>query len=262
MEKRISFLHSGDMGDLIAGLAAVKQICDINEAKARFIVDTTGGLQNKFVRTQSSGLGLKLGHSAFEFLKPLLELQPYLASVEEWTDKTKHPEVDFDLNMFRSCFFSKELLQKTNQNLLFCHQVVLGLPMGYTGPWLAVPEVENEGFALAARSNRYHSSDQLYLVNRKKLSEGHFIGTDLEYAAFQDCTRIVPKRTEIKNALEAAIEIEKSERFLVNGTLFYWIAVGMGHPKIFHEVGCSIPTTQFELGQPPITYCMGLQAQK
>ena len=41
--KIITFLHSGDAGDIIAGLATVKEICEKENAKAILFLDTTGG---------------------------------------------------------------------------------------------------------------------------------------------------------------------------------------------------------------------------
>lgn len=240
----LSFKHSGDMGDIVAGLATVKEICERREAMAQIYLDTSGGKDDPLILRQSRGGGLKFNDAAFQFLKPLLEEQPYVAFVGKWQ---KGIAVDYDLNAFRAVFFDKNLLRTTNQNLLFAHQVVFGLDMGYKGPWLKWPSVKQTRSLLAARSNRYHSSDQVYLIHRFELANERngFMGTDLEYNAFQDCIQHKVPRVAVKNALDAANEIAASKRFIVNGTLFYWIAVGIGHEDIVHEMGVDIPTTLF-----------------
>lgn len=254
----ITFLHSGDMGDLIAGLATVKSVCREYHGACRFLVDTSGGLYNEFIRRQSGGKGLKLHKAQFEFLKPLLKAQYYIAYLDEWDGKE---HIDFDLNDFRAAFFSREGLSATNQNLMFAHQYAFGLPMGYTEPWMTLPdEIEIKRDLLVARSNRYHSSDQLFLLHKRFFDnpDNGFIGTDLEYDSFLDCVPSDLKRIPISNALEAAQEIMASKRFLVNGTLFYWIAVALGHKDIQHELAVDIPTTLFTPGKPEITYWQGM----
>lgn len=256
----IKFLHSGDMGDMVAGLATVKEICERENQKAIMICDTSGGLYNRWIKAQSQGGGLKFKNAGLSFLKPLLEFQPYVASVKEWDGKEKP---DYDLNEFRSIFFDRTKLQATNQNLLFAHQYAMGLEMGYKGPWLATPDFVHARQILVARSNRYHSSDQVYLLTKAKYSENNnaFIGTDLEYKAFRDCIQTEVNRVHVSTALDAAREIASSNKFIVNGTLFYWIAVGMGHPCIHHELGVDIPTTLFPPQMPNITYWQGLHRQ-
>ena len=256
----IKFLHSGDMGDLVAGLATVKEICERENQKAIMLCDTSGGLYNRWVKAQSQGGGLKFKKKSLEFLQPLLEYQPYVASVKEW-DANEKP--DYDLNDFRSVFFDRAKLEATNQNLLFAHQYAMGLEMGYKGPWLKVPETPVTRALLVSRSNRYHSSDQVYLLNKFKLaSNGNaFMGMDIEYKAFLDCVQTEVGRVAICDALDAAKQIAASAKYIVNGTLFYWIAVGMGHPCIHHELGVDIPTTLFPPQMPNITYWQGLHRQ-
>ena len=256
-EKRtLNFLHSGDMGDLIAGLYAVRTICEQKGAKANLLLDTNGGKHEPLILRQSHGQGLKFNDASYEFLKPLLEAQSFVSGVAKWIPNNPI-QIDYDLNQFRKIFFKRELLQATNQNLLYSHQLVFGLPMECKGPWLDPIEVAPKRDILLSRSTRYHSSDQMYLIQRDKPSMS-FMGTDLEAKCFYDCTRMEVPRVAITNALDAAKEIAASELFLVNGTLFYWIALGIGHKNIWHELGEDIPTTYFKNGeQLHVRYCIG-----
>ena len=254
--KTLNFLHSGDCGDLVAGLYAVRTICEKEDAKANLFLDTNGGMHEPLILRQSKGQGLKFNDSSYEFLKPLLEAQSFVNGVAKW--RPNDPvQIDYDLNQFRKIFFKKESLQATNQNLVYSHQYVLGLPMECRGPWLDPVECAHKRDVLISRSTRYHSSDQMYLIQRDRPSMS-FMGTDLEAQCFRDCTRMEVPRVAIANALDAAKEIMASDQFLVNGTLFYWIALGLGHKNIWHELGEDIPTTFFKNSQElNIRYCMG-----
>lgn len=264
MSRMISFVHSGDMGDCIAGLAAVKEICEKEDAKARIFLDTTGGREDEWCLRQSQGMGLKFNRKSFEFLQPLIEDQPYVVDCNDFTE-VQPLKIDYNMNAFRALFFNKEALKATNQNLVFMHQLACGLKIGYKGPWLTVSDgaftdapTPQKRKALMFRSTRYHSSDTLYLVNRKILeADGSFIGTDLEHACVKDCLRMELPRIVVRDALDIAKEIKKSEKIFCNGTLAYWIAVGLGHKDITHELGVDIPTTYFPDQNPEIKYVIG-----
>ena len=87
MEKVITFLHSGDIGDCIAGLGATKEICEKENAKAYFLLDTSGGMTcnsddlNECIKINTKGKGLKFNNAGYEFLAPLIESQPYIKKV-------------------------------------------------------------------------------------------------------------------------------------------------------------------------------------
>ena len=259
MKKTLNFRHSGDMGDIVAGLYAVKQICEKEDANAVLWLDTSGGKDNPIIMKQSGGLGNKFNDSGYRFLKPLLEEQRYIKKVEKYDANSP---IDCDLNRFREAFMDKDKLMETGTNLLYAHQLMFGLPMGVNEPWLEWMDVPVKRKVLMSRSTRYHSSDQIYLQQRNAKSV-NFMGTDLEEKCFRDCTRMELPRISITNALDAAKTICASEKFIVNGTLFYWIAVGMGHPDIVHELGVDIPTTHFfKENMPNIKYVQGARFLK
>ena len=253
MSKILKFRHSGDMGDIIAGLYTVKHICEKENAVAELYLDTNGGKDNPIIMRQSGGLGNKFNNANYEFLKPLLEIQRYIRKVDKYN---KSVFVDYDLDDFRKVFFDRKALEATHMNLLYAHQYAFDIPLGYEKPWLDWIDVPTTRKTLISRSTRYHSSDQMYLIRRNETGMS-FMGTDIEAKSFLDCTRIETSRVSITNALDAAKQICASEEFLVNGTLFYWIAVGLGHKKIWHEVGVDIPTTVFKEDIPSIKYVIG-----
>ena len=261
----ITFLHSGEMGDIIASLGAVKEICDREKKKAVVYLDTTGGLKandgeiNKVMSLQSNGKGLRFNHASYEFLMPLILCQPYVYTVCEYDGSQPLPHIDYNLNAFRKCFVDRDTILKTNQNLLYLHQVALGLDFGYKGPWLFISNDEDDRRydTILARTSRYQSAHVFYAAYENEFKAAHFIGTDFEYDLFENAFGYRPNRLKVTNAANAAIAIANSKQFVSNGTLFYWIAVGLGHPKIIHEIGVDVPTTYFRDHKPQILYVQG-----
>lgn len=256
MNEIVTYGHAGDMGDIVAGMSAVKQYCDIHNVKARIVLDTTGGKTNRHVLRQAPN-GNKFGRAQAEFLKPLLDVQPYISEVV--IDDTGNPQnIDIDLNSFRDYFGAY------NSNLQYLHQHALGLPVGYTGPWIEVGDGPTGRGVLFCRSLRYQSAhvaiESIIHTLNKAGAPYSFCGTDLEYSAFCDCFRgAKANRLYANNALDLAKIVSSHQQIIVNGTLAYWLAVSTGHPKITHEMGVDITTTFFNPSKPHphVVYIVG-----
>lgn len=264
----ITFLHSGDLGDFIAGLCAVKEVCEMRGKKAIMVIDTSGGLTcnsdelNRIVRMQTRGNGLKMREKGWNFIKPLVEFQPYIEKTVMLPDYSGG-KIDYNLNWFRQKFNDPEAIKKTNQNLVFLHQMACGLDYGYKGEWLKCPEVEKSKKIVVARSTRYQSSHPIYESLDRRLREfGVFIGTKFEFEVFNNCFSFTMEHHDVKDALEAAKEIMSAEVVIFNSSLFYWIAVGLGHKYIMHEFPVDVPCSYFPNQNPPIRYFQGLHFVK
>lgn len=267
----VSFRHSGDMGDLIASLAAVKTYCEAHKCKAKFIMDASGGWMDKCVSAQAPN-GLKFDLKAAQFLEPLLKIQPYIAEVkiDTWGHETDASTIN--LNGFRVLFCDPNAIRATNQNLMELHQLLLNQPLGYRGPWIdlkgAPITTDLPNGVLMSRSTRYQQAHIMWEaiianLNRKQVPYS-FMGTDLEYDCFKDCFRQAhPTRLKVDNAVQMALAISGAEEYICNGTLGYWIAVGIGHRCIVHEPGNYIPTTMFReregMELPNVTYIDGMR---
>lgn len=265
-----TFIHSGDMGDCIAGMAAVKEICERDNAKAKVVLDATGGIYSPDV-IQMNPLGNKFNLKAAEFIKPLIEAQDYVAEVEidtlgKYYAGTMKDEVDYDLNAFRRCFRDPSVQKKTNLNLEYLQQYALGLDYGYKGGWMDIKVDKEPKGILFCRSTRYQSAhigyEWMLAQAKRNNTPRKFIGTDLEYECLKDCFRgLEPPRVKVSNALELAKEIATSQEIVVNGTLALWIAYAIEHPNITHELAEDIPTTfyRWKEGQkhPNVRYLVG-----
>ena len=62
-DKILTFLHSGACGDCVASMSTVKELCEIESAKAVLVLDPTGGFLcndddlNDLIRKQTQGRG-------------------------------------------------------------------------------------------------------------------------------------------------------------------------------------------------------------
>ena len=266
-ENTITFLHSGDSGDIVAGLATVKELCEQKNAKATLVLDTTGGHfcnddeLNNFILLQNNGRNLKFNDAAFDFLVPLIEMQSYIDKVIKW-DKDLDLKIDYNLNNFRKSFCDPEVAKETNQNLLFLHQKCVGLEFKYPGPWLTIDKAaEDAPEIIVSRSPRVHSAYAYYASREQVLKSKitKFIGLDFEYELFEKTFRYKPDRYEVKTAVDMARAIKGSKAVIVNSTLLYWIAVGLGHGNIFHEIAIDVPTSYFPNQKPnTIHYIEGM----
>lgn len=253
-DKIITFLHSGACGDVIASLSIVKEICEQESAKAFLLLDPTGGMKcndnelNELITMQTQGLGYKFSKGQIDFIKPLIEFQPYIAKVEFWNEGLQ-VQVDYNLNKMRYMLQSPDVLRNTNQNIEFLYQTAFGLKNRYNAPWLFVDKPKDFGKdILIARSTRYQSAHLWFAIRFKQLKENSaFIGTKFEHEVFKNAILFEPKFLDCQNsALEAARYISAAKLFIANGTLLYWIGVGLGHPQIINELGVDIPTTYYK----------------
>ena len=266
MDKIFTFLHSGDAGDIIAGLAAVKEICEKENAKALLFLDTTGGYTcnddelNRIVLAQSRNIGLRFNDKMFDFIEPLISAQPYIAKVEKWNPNVQ-VDINYNLNEFRRKFVDKEIGKLTNQNLVFLHQVAFELNFGYKGAWLFPTDNSTKHGIIISRSSRMQSAHAFFVAHENQFKDqAELIGTDFEYELFENAMQYKVKRLDIENnALNALNAIANSEIFIANSTLFYWLGVGCGHKNLIHELPLDVWTSYFPNQNPnTIHYLQGL----
>lgn len=255
-----TFLHSGDCGDIVASLLTVRLL--LGEAcRARLFLDITGGMEYNGEDIKNAlDHPLKFNKNSFDFIKPLLEAQDYIESVQLYSSGVSD-RIDFNLNQFRVLFKTAGAHKSTRGgNLDFMHKVAFGFKPEYTGPWLKCLNTGDEKIPVViGRSTRYQSAHEILIQNVKLWNNAVFIGTTLEYECFKDAMNGQAENLKYyrcRNALDAANVISRSSLFCCNGTLFYWIAVGLGHQNIVHELGLNILSTFYE-NVPGIKYIQG-----
>lgn len=210
MKQGATWNHSGDLGDVLSSLPAVRQL-----GGGRYLLGPhvgPGAPREPMTPWRAA------------FLIPLLEAQPYIKSAK-FSDKPER--VTYDFSMFR--VNTKVIF---GESLAHWHGRHVGIKPSKldVSPWLQVkPADETLGRIVFARSPRHHHRDFPWqYLTFKFRTRAMFVGTREEHQMF--CSRF--GRVEyrrVENALEMAQLIAGSDWFYGNQSLPCWIALGLGH---------------------------------
>ena len=217
------FAHSGDLGDIIASLPAVRAL-----GGGRFVVTLHDSSRTAATRESMQG-------ARFNVIKPLLEAQPYIKSVE-WMDSFDDPTHDF--RTFRNDPIHGESLAHWQARHI-------GVEIS-TAPWLTVPisDFANGRFVIA-RSARYHSHRHMWNTILKAYSNPIFVGLREEYLHLSSTTGVEFEHAPTADLLELASIIAGCSLFVGNQSCPWWIAFALGVPTI-QEVFAPSPDSRIE----------------
>lgn len=201
------FFHTADLGDIIASLPTIRAL--------------GGGHLLIGERTGRHGGRETLRGARYEALKPLLQAQPYIDSVE-WSDKI--PNTRYDFSTFRHDHIKGE-------NLAQWQARHLGVSISES-PWLLVePSPKTRGRVIFTRSLRYHGAFP-WDKALQRYKDPLFLGLPEEYQAFQTkWGKPIESRTAA-NILELAQLIRGSDLLICNQSAPFWLGIGMGHHLI------------------------------
>lgn len=211
-----SFLHNGDLGDIIYCLPSIRALgggvlyLDIN--------DTT-----------------KFNIIGYQMIKRLLIEQDYIEDVKLYVMGNK---IDYDLTEFR------RLPNMHNTNLCKQHLTYCGLPSHHKDTkWLG-NEVTDGNSVIINRSVRYHAKSFNWKGVLEAYPEAKFVGADEDYDEFVEEFGQV-ERLIIKDFKELADYISRCKIFIGNQSLPYAIAEGLKKKAIL-EVSEFSPNCIFE----------------
>lgn len=180
----------------------------------------------------------------FRAIKPLLESQDYIASVQ-WTDTEPARSVDF------SNFRHDHIL---GESLLHWQARHIGIEVS-SEPWLfgIRPDPRTAGRIIVARSPRY----QNWQFQWPRLVKEHrdrmlFVGLPKEHAEFQKLVGPV-EYFPTADMLAVARAIAGSDLVICNQTSTCWVALGLGHPMIQEQ---SPQTRDSMLPRDNVQYCL------
>ena len=170
----------------------------------------------------------------YEFIKPLLEAQPYIKEVREYNGE----DVIFDLDCYRLCYFEPELLSKTQGILMLALKETWGIAVSFKKPWIEVPETKKLDRTLfVSRSLNWHGGEIFYSYKGNTITNGgFFVGNEIEYITFTESCSCLPWRIRTKDMLELAESVKTSDLIIVNECDLYWLALGLGVNEINYEL--------------------------
>lgn len=209
------YRHSGDLGDVVAGLAVMRQL-----GQGQLILGNVNG----------NGAREPMNEARFAALAPLIERQPYITGVSHEHDAKG---VTHDFANFRStaCRVGAEHTLVNWQGDFF------GIPDVDLTPWIhwITPSAETKGKAVFARTRRYHGEKFNWSSIIDRFPDAIFVGFQDEHVEFcLGVNKEIPWR-KTANLLEVAELIAGSEILVSNQCVASWIAMAMGH-RLIQEV--------------------------
>ncbi len=207
----IHFKHSGNAGDVIYAIPAMKAIANNQDIHLHLLLNRNGEYPKHFKHPSGS---VMLNKKMFEMLQPLILSQP---AFKECTI-LEHQQVDVDLDIIR-----EYPLLLDRGNISRWYFLIFPGNFDLNEPWLQV-EPSNDVYdgILLARSSRYQAPNIDYSI-LKKYPKVYFIGTPDEFA---DMKKIIPSLVyrPVKNFLEMTSLIAGSRLFIGNQSLPFSLA--------------------------------------
>ena len=226
-----TFKHSGDLGDIIFSLPAVRAL-----GGGVLCLDPDGGMNEPLINVPNRKR-TKLNPASIDSLATLLNLQPYIQEVRHWRGEP----VDYNLDEFRRNF--------QGRNLCDANLVTFGLPLSAgQEAWLAVdqPIAVQDRPLVVARSVRSHSNHDFWEFNAHKLAQhGVFVGHPKEHEIFEYTFECSIPYVHTPTILQLAQVIAGCQQVVCNGSAPHAIAEAM-KKNIICEVYRLCPVMLFE----------------
>jgi len=235
MTKR--FLASGDLGDIIASLVAVRQL-----GGGEYIISPHPH--------RGGGPRVPMTLARANFLLPLLRAQPYITSAR-FEEKPQDITHDFtDIRM-------KTQKDDANHSLADWSANHLGITGELdTSPWLTCrPDGRSVGKTVFARSLRYNNPEFPWVrLLFRSAGNNLFIGLAEEYHKLitpSKQARTSLPRVQCEDALHMASIIAGAKAFVGNQSFPLWLALGLGKDA---TVACWKPSPDVRLKRANVTY--------
>lgn len=216
----ISIRHSGDAGDLISGMPAMR-------ALGVSVVYLEAATYTRVMMTRENWRGLD---------RILLD-QPYIKEVHEWRNHyTSFNGNDWRMRLMKSL----RVGQHKDKSLVDWQLEQFNLPLSAKDePWITIKEPATCARVVFNRTGAGRPAGHVYhndlfpwaRVVEKYGKEAAFVGTELEHRVFCAQHGYVP-RIDTKDLYDVARVIAGCELFVGNQSCPYWLAAGMFKPLI------------------------------
>jgi hypothetical protein len=229
-----TFKHSGDLGDIIFGLPAMKA-----KGGGILYLDPTGGEgQFEGLAIGSSGK-TKLTKETILAAKEFLEAQPYIDEVKLWEGE----KVNYNLDEFRKHI--------SFNNLTKSHLEAFSIPHDKADvKWLKLPSMDTvlpEGKSfVVARNVRYQGNHAFWEQNAEMFKEkAVFVGSPFEHEVWEHIFGEGLEYLSTPTIMHLAQAINECKTFVGNQGLPHAIAEGFKKPMIC-EVDKTYPAAVFK----------------
>jgi hypothetical protein len=172
----------------------------------------------------------------YEWLKPLLKRQSYIAETGTWTQGTTEPDVDLD--RFRGTLF-----RGFGGNYVQAYHIAFGLPFtiaDYDTPWLEADPVKVKPIVVS-RTARYRdpNGDAIWasiIADSDLATNGVFVGTSAEHEDFINTFKVSIPYYPVSDFLQLANIVAGAELVMVNQNFVYSLAIGLGKSTVLETI--------------------------
>jgi hypothetical protein len=208
-----TFKHSGDLGDIIFSLPAVRAL-----GGGVLYLDPEGGLSSSIVG-YADKYHTKLNADSIDSIKPVLLKQPYIKDVLHWHGET----VNYDLDLFRQHI--------KYRNLSDSHLAAFNLPFTERDTqWLTIDEpiVIPDRPIVVCRTVRYHGNYCFWEDNLQFFKHmAVFVGYAKEHEIFEYTFNHKIEYYPTPDILTLARVVAGCQQFIGNQSLTHALAEGM-----------------------------------
>lgn len=247
MEIKNTFLHSGNAGDTVGALPAIREF--YRKTGIKPILYLRKGVEAFYyegavhpVKDQETGKTVMLNDFMISMLMPLLKAQDFLEDVKIWTDE----EIGCDMDQIRETYVG---MPNFSINRWYFY-VYPDLACDLSKPWLIVPDAEKDlakGKIIITRTERYTNPHIDYSFLKPYEDELIFSGTMREYNVFCMNYDLNIRKLTVTNFLDLAQAIKQSRFHISNQTLANQIGQGIFHPSILEL--CSFAPNCIQIGE-------------
>jgi hypothetical protein len=215
---KLKFKHSGNAGDIIYSLNAIRSACELHDMDAVLFLNLDEPIVLHPMFKHPLG-GVMLNKYMFDNLKPLLMELDFIYDVLPYTNQM----VDYDLDLFRRVGFNLGAGDIKRWYLYAFPE----LQKYYLDNHFFLSQISYENYIVVNRSERYNNGQVDYSILNKVELPIYFVGTETEFSLMKAKVWAL-KHYKVKDFLELKNFISASKLFIGNQSMCYAIAEQTG----------------------------------
>lgn len=225
--KEITFLHSGQIGDIINSLATIKEISKTR--KCNLCIEVDKPIPSDVYNLSKNYSKFFISHEVFSKLFPLLKFQKFLNKVEIY----KNQKIDIDLNFFR------EMYPNYNIDSVRWYFHLTGIHSDLSKPYISSSTSKKFKNCISIMRSKRRQNNLINYKFLNKFNNVFFLGLKDEYKDLKKQIKNL-KFHDCKDFLELSMILMNSKIFIGNLSFGYALAEALKIPRLL-ESGPNFP---------------------
>ena len=228
--------HFCNPGDLISSMASLKAYWEYNDRKVKLLQQI--GVPANYYPSATHGTRDESGNMVcmnkhiFDMIKPLVESQEYISSMEEYVGQE---DVIIDIDVIRKQTFVNLPHGSIQSWPMYAYP---DLAYDLTRPWIELPDADLpvvswiQDKILINFTERYRNAHINYFFLRKFKNKLVFAGTEREHLLFTNTWKVDMPHLKVQDFLELAYAIKHCKFLLANQSMMWGIAEAQKTPRV------------------------------